>query len=109
LLFAMCTSGGRIPAASSSASTERNRRTCSRLNDRSSASEQAKWLKTPATRSPFSSATPRMPAAAVSQSNPSRCMPVSTFTWTSAARPRRSAAADSSRAKPSSVTHAVIS
>src|SRR5579875_1077529 len=108
-LFAAWRRPTRTPTRAISSRTPRNRLSCSRAGARSGSSAVAKWVKHPSSEIPSRRATSRARSGAASGRTPSRPMPVSTFRWTAAVRPRRAAAWLRARASSAPETDAVRS
>jgi hypothetical protein len=101
-VFAAWVHGTSMPAAASSSSTVRKRASCSPVKGLSGSSATAQWVKTdPSAR--CSAATTACTTARTSSGwAPTRCIPVSTFTWTCTCW-SAAAATPSRRATPASV------
>ena len=79
--------GGLVPGRPSSSTTLRNRASWS-LVVAASSSLRAKWVHSPSSRSPRARRRRGTRAASSGGHTPTRCIPVSIFTWTPTAGPR---------------------
>ncbi len=97
-VLAACSNGtaGATPSAASAVTRRSKRSSCDSVKARSasaSPSATGRWVHTPSRRSDGSPVTAATTAESSSGGVPTRCIPVSTFTWTATRRPAAAAAA----------------